>query len=73
MGSPLMESEKGAIHIPCDLFVNPINVILFAELKQELVWTKDNKWEGNGEFPGSIEGCINRMVVMGFLGDDMPY
>jgi hypothetical protein len=67
-----LNSHKEAIHIP-DMIENSGYVILFSELKQKDVWTKNSKGEGIGKRLSFCQGCIDRLVVLYFLRNNITY
>jgi hypothetical protein len=48
-------------------------VFLLRKFEKESVWAKNNKKERAGKEPGFDKANIYRLVVLSFLGNDMPY
>jgi hypothetical protein len=48
-------------------------VFLFGELEKKGVWTKHCKRKWCGKRPCFVERSMDSLVVVDFLGDDMPY
>jgi hypothetical protein len=47
-------------------------VFLFGELEKKEVWSKNCKRKGSSKRPCFDERSMDSLVVVDFLGDDMP-
>ena len=45
----------------------------FGKFDEKFIWAKNCKGERDRKVPSFGEGCMDRLVAVSFLGDDMTY